>query len=54
VVRGFLWCAAKQEPQLDAHAKQAYRLDGKWPDKETRAIVSVHTCAEGGLASTGA
>lgn len=40
VVRGFLWCAAKGEPQLDAGQKEAFKLEGKWPDKETRAIVS--------------
>jgi hypothetical protein len=43
VVCGFLWCAAKKDPQLDAQFKQAYKLNGKWPDKETQAIVSVHT-----------
>lgn len=35
-----MWCAAKGEPQLDAGQKEAFKLEGKWPDKETRAIVS--------------
>jgi hypothetical protein len=42
VVRGFLWCAAKDEPQLDGRFKEVHKLEScKWPDKETVGIVSV-------------
>lgn len=41
VVRGFLWCAAKGEPQLDARYKKVHLLEKcDWPDQETRDIVS--------------
>jgi hypothetical protein len=42
VVRGFLWCASKSQPQLDPELKEVHKLDGgKWPDQETRTIVSI-------------
>lgn len=45
VVRGFLWCASKTQPQLDPELKEVHKLDGgKWPDQETRAIVSASVC----------
>lgn len=40
VVRGFLWCAKKSEPQLAAEQKEIHKLDSKWPDNDTRDIVS--------------
>lgn len=45
VVRGFLWCGGKNEQQLDADQKEAFKLEGKWHNRETREIVSV-MCAE--------
>jgi hypothetical protein len=41
VVRGFLWCGGKNEQQLDADQKQAFKLEGKWPNRETHEIVSL-------------
>jgi hypothetical protein len=42
VVRGFLWCAAKREPQLAPQYKTIHKLeDRRWPDKQTAGIVSV-------------
>lgn len=40
MVRGFLWCAKKSEPQLAAEQKEIHKLDSKWPDNDTRDIVS--------------
>lgn len=41
VVRGFLWCNSKHQPQLAADSKEVHRLNGSWPDQDTQDIVSV-------------
>lgn len=45
VVQGFLWCAARDAPQLHPDDKRVMPLDGEWPDQATQDIVSVLAAA---------
>uniref|UniRef100_A0A383WPB5 BAH domain-containing protein n=1 Tax=Tetradesmus obliquus TaxID=3088 RepID=A0A383WPB5_TETOB len=40
VVQGFLWCAARDAPQLHPDDKRVMPLDGEWPDQATQDIVA--------------
>lgn len=49
VVQGFLWCAARDAPQLHPDDKRVMPLDGEWPDQATQDIVSVLAAAAAGV-----
>lgn len=40
VVRGFLWCNSKDQPQYGPDSKRAFDLTATWPDRDTMDIVS--------------